>query len=149
MDFLKLLPLLFRLIELAPKIRDGLRGGGSIVDLLRTLGPDILKFIQSIGEQLFPNIPPEGQVEVGALKTFDQVKVRWLQESLNKLGIAVPPLGVDGDYGQKTKDAVAKFQKAHGLLDDGWMGQITEAAIATELAKTPVTPAEPVAPLTS
>jgi hypothetical protein len=49
---------------------------------------------------------------VGALTAFDQVQVRWIQSTLNTLGVASPALEVDGQYGPKTKAAVSAFQIA-------------------------------------
>jgi hypothetical protein len=59
-----------------------------------------------------------------------QVKV--LQQRLNALGTA-PPLKVDGDFGQKTFDAVVAFQTSHFPDDekqwDGKVGPLTWGAI--------------------
>jgi peptidoglycan hydrolase-like protein with peptidoglycan-binding domain len=59
-----------------------------------------------------------------------QVKV--LQQRLNALG-TTPPLKVDGDFGQKTFDAVVAFQKEHFPDDekqwDGKVGPLTWGAI--------------------
>lgn len=135
MDIFKFLPLIFRLIALEPKVVEALRSGASILDLLKTFGPDILSLIQGVGAELFPNLPPADQAAAGALKTFDQTQVRWIQDSMNKLGIASPALVVDGNYGQRTKDAVTKYQTAHSLTADGWAGNVTAAAIQTDLNK--------------
>lgn len=142
MDIFKFLPLLFRLLDLAPKIQEALRTKKPVLDILKQFAPDIISLIQGVGGTLFPNLPAESQVEVGALKAFDQTQVRWIQDSMNKLG-ATPALVVDGDYGQKTKDAVAKFQTAHALVADGWAGKVTATAIQAELNKfaPPVPPA--------
>lgn len=57
----------------------------------------------------------------------------WLQAALNSLG-ALPPLVVDGTYGQETADAVKTFQEANGLVADGRFGPETKAAIESALA---------------
>ena len=68
-------------------------------------------------------------------------EVKTLQAQLNRLG-ASPPLPEDGDFGEKTKDAVKKFQEEHRLIQDGKMGPKTwnaldkalkELALATPL----------------
>jgi uncharacterized protein YcbK (DUF882 family) len=54
-------------------------------------------------------------------------EVKKLQENLNSLGCSC---GIaDGDYGEKTADAVRKFQKKNGLTVDGIAGSKTLAAI--------------------
>jgi lysozyme family protein len=57
----------------------------------------------------------------------------WLQSSINSLGLE-PPLGVDGNYGQQTKLAVAAFQQNYGLEVDGLAGPETIAALKSALA---------------
>lgn len=60
------------------------------------------------------------------------VAVRRLQERLLRLGF--DPLGIDGDFGVNTENAVKAFQRAAGLVDDGQVGPLTWAAItAAEL----------------
>ena len=48
--------------------------------------------------------------------------VVWAQEHLISAGYK---LGVDGDFGRSTRNAVAKFQLAHGLGSDGIIGPET------------------------
>jgi lysozyme family protein len=66
-----------------------------------------------------------------AAGSTDTYSIRWLQESLNKLINA--GLTVDGKYGQSTQDAVKKFQRANGLVEDGWAGVQTQAKIVEAL----------------
>lgn len=48
------------------------------------------------------------------------IDVFWLQRFLNtRYGAG---LVVDGDYGEKTKEAVKHYQKENGLFVDGWAG---------------------------
>ena len=64
----------------------------------------------------------------------ETMSVAWLQESLNQLDDA--DLVVDGDYGEKTREAVRKFQGDRPPLEaDGWAGAATQAVIYDELAK--------------
>ena len=61
--------------------------------------------------------------------------VREMQEDLIKLGYGkyLEPDGADGDFGRNTKTAVQKFQKEHGLDDDGEVGPLTFEAIEKAL----------------
>ena len=58
--------------------------------------------------------------------------VRWIQQSLNKLGAR---LEVDGVNGPGTTAAVKAFQKARSLTADGIVGPATTAAINMALAR--------------
>lgn len=145
MDIFKLLPLLMRILQLLPQIQEAMRSGTSVLALLQKFAPDLISIVQGVGGALFPNLPAQAQVEVGALTAFDQVQVRWIQTSLNTLSLgAAPALEVDGHYGAKTKAAVQAFQTAHGIVADGWAGKITSAAMQTELNKLTPPAAEPV-----
>jgi Putative peptidoglycan binding domain len=55
------------------------------------------------------------------------LQVRELQGALNALGYSVGK--VDGQYGPATKTAVAAFQKAAGLTQDGVFGPLTLNAL--------------------
>lgn len=58
--------------------------------------------------------------------------VKHVQELLNKFGYHDShgnPVASDGDFGQKTKQAVQAFQRAHGLEDDGIIGAKTMEAL--------------------
>lgn len=57
----------------------------------------------------------------------DEVEV--LQHLLNTEGIKVT---IDGDFGQKTHDALVAWQKAHGLVADGIVGPKTWAALGVK-----------------
>ena len=142
MDLFKFLPLLMRLLQILPKIQEAVRSGTSIITLLQEFAPDLIGLIGGVGGSLFPNLIQDNQVKVGALM-MDPVKVRGIQNAINKLGIAT--LETDGLYGQKTKDAVIAFQKAHNVTPaDGWAGDVTWAAMQTEVNKlTPQTQTAP------
>ncbi|MGH8107641.1 MAG: XVIPCD domain-containing protein [Arenimonas sp.] len=58
--------------------------------------------------------------------------VKHVQELLNKFGYRDSqghPITSDGDFGQKTKEAVQAFQRARGLEDDGIIGAKTMEAL--------------------
>lgn len=136
MDFLKFLPYIFQAMELIGPIRQAIRDGVPVLELLKTKGPSLIDFVQSIGKQLFPNLTPENATQAGALIAFDPATVKVVQAQLNHLG-ASPALVVDGHYGNLTKAAVTAFQTAHALTPDGWAGKLTTAALATEAGKLP------------
>jgi hypothetical protein len=53
--------------------------------------------------------------------------VKWVQRQLN--AILLGPLVVDGDYGPATMEAVKRFQKHEGLVNDGILGVKTWAKL--------------------
>lgn len=65
-------------------------------------------------------------------------EVALLQLQLNLKG-ATPLLGVDGDFGSKTKTAVVAFQRAGQLTADGIVGSKTHAALSKGLNLTTIT----------
>jgi peptidoglycan hydrolase-like protein with peptidoglycan-binding domain len=56
-------------------------------------------------------------------------EVRKLQNELNQEGFS---LTVDGQFGAETEAAVKRFQREHGLNDDGIVGPLTWAALFAE-----------------
>ena len=73
-----------------------------------------------------------------SLNLVGDLRVYALQLALTKLGYYSTVL--DGDYGQKTDDAVYKFQRAAGLSKDGDAGPITQAALYSMVTGTTITP---------
>jgi hypothetical protein len=55
---------------------------------------------------------------------YNNTAVRILQETLNNCywNIIGAQLVADGDFGAKTRDALAKAQRSHGIQDDGSYG---------------------------
>ena len=51
--------------------------------------------------------------------------VQKIQEYLNRLNVPSPNLSVDGNYGQRTANAVRAFQASKGLSADGVVGNNT------------------------
>ena len=50
------------------------------------------------------------------------IHTRWLQTRLVELGYSVGRYGIDSVFGQDTKNAVIKFQRDKGLVQDGIVG---------------------------
>jgi hypothetical protein len=57
-------------------------------------------------------------------------EVTQIQKNLRELGLYAGPL--DGKFGGGTEQAVVAFQRAHGLVDDGEVGDITWKALFGE-----------------
>jgi hypothetical protein len=131
---IQLLPIIFRAINVAPQIQEAIRIGTPIVKAVEENAGDLLPLLGQIGKQKFPGIDDKFAPAAAASTMFDPVRVKWLQTALNALG-ANPPLDVDGEYGQKTTEAVTQFQKTHGLVVDGWVGDATHAALQLVLSK--------------
>ncbi len=69
----------------------------------------------------------EGAVVDEVLRFGDRgPDVRRLQEQLNSKGAS---LGIDGDFGEKTLNAVKAFQEKNGLIADGVVGPKTSSAL--------------------
>ncbi len=56
-------------------------------------------------------------------------EVRKLQLLLNSLVFPRPKLGIDGDFGLRTLEALLAFQRSHGLEPDGVAGPKTREAL--------------------
>jgi murein L,D-transpeptidase YcbB/YkuD len=133
---LKLLPIIFRAINVAPQVQQAIRIGTPMVKAVEENAGDLLPLLGQIGKQMFPNIDDRFAPAAAASTMFDPIRVKWLQTTLNVLG-ANPPLDVDGEYGPNTKTAVLEFQKSHGLASDAWAGDLTHAALQLALSKMP------------
>jgi peptidoglycan hydrolase-like protein with peptidoglycan-binding domain len=72
---------------------------------------------------------PGGAMQDGVLRQGeDGTAVRSLQQRLNQLGMRDArgqPLGVDGDFGDRTREAVERFQRSRGIAADGVVGRDT------------------------
>jgi murein L,D-transpeptidase YcbB/YkuD len=132
---IQLLPIIFRAINAAPQIQEAIRIGTPIVKAVEENAGDLLPLLGQIGKQKFPGIDDRFAAAAAASTMSDPVRVKWLQTALNALG-ANPPLDVDGEYGPKTIEAVTQFQKTHGLVVDGWVGDATHVALQLLLSKT-------------
>jgi peptidoglycan hydrolase-like protein with peptidoglycan-binding domain len=134
-EFLKGIPLLMQIMHIKDRVVDHLRAGDSVLKMLRDEGPAVLDVLVKLGDEFFPDVAdPEKKVQAAAMKTFDPSYVKGVQAALNK--VHGSGLKVDGDYGDKTKAAVVKYQKERGIDPaDGWAGKATNAALQAESAK--------------
>ncbi len=139
---IKLLPIIFRAINIAPQIQEAIRIGTPMVKAVEENAGDLLPLLGEIGKQKFPGIDERFAPAAAASTMFDPIRIKWLQTALNVLGTN-PPLDVDGEYGPMTKDAVLQFQKAHDIVADGWAGDVTHAALQLALSKKPIPAAQP------
>lgn len=78
--------------------------------------------------QLFPSVQPVLQGAAAALVANHDL-VKKIQTALNSKMSPSPNLGADGYYGGLTKAAVSDYQRANGLVVDGWAGKATQAAL--------------------
>jgi hypothetical protein len=131
---IKLLPIIFRAINVAPQVQEAMRIGTPIVKAVEENAGDLLPLLAEIGKQKFPGIDEKFAPAAAASTMFDPIRIKWLQTALNALG-ANPPLDVDGEYGPMTKDAVLQFQKAHELVADGWAGDVTHTTLQLALSR--------------
>lgn len=77
-------------------------------------------------------LPTKPSLKKGA----ESSSVQDLQRLLNAAG-ANPQLNVDGQFGQKTLNAVMAFQKARGLVRDGVVGTYTWVALEDKAPSAP------------
>ena len=105
---------------------DGIVGPGTWYELVRLYtGVNALSELRSQGQQFYAiNWSPPGGLEVGDTGE----KVRLLQYMLSILSAhisSIPPVTIDGIYGQATRAAVLAAQRRFGLPETGTVGQQT------------------------
>jgi peptidoglycan hydrolase-like protein with peptidoglycan-binding domain len=79
----------------------------------------------------------------------DGTAVRSLQQRLNQLGMRDArgqPLGVDGDFGDRTREAVERFQRSRGIAVDGVVGRETFRELGEAAREAAVRPDAPTTP---
>jgi len=112
-----------RIFGLTP---DGIVGPGTWYEIVRLYaGVNSLSELRSLGQQFYAiNWSPPGGLEVGDTGE----KVRLLQYMLSVLSAhisTIPPVNVDGIYGQATRAAVLAAQRRFGLPETGTVGAQT------------------------
>jgi peptidoglycan hydrolase-like protein with peptidoglycan-binding domain len=87
-----------------------------------------------VGQQTWSSL--EGNKTASAVTTHPTLmegsvgdEVTYLQELLNKKSRATIP--VDGDFGPSTKQMVEIYQRNHGLVVDGIVGQLSWSSLLT------------------
>lgn len=85
------------------------------------------------GREASPAAAAHKQADDGVMRAGERGQdVRALQQDLNRLGYRDAegrPLSADGDFGERTRQAVQAFQREHRLDDDGVAGPKTLEAI--------------------
>jgi len=135
MDPLTIAQLAFSWGSTIKSILDQAMSNDDVVTKISKLAKPVGDLLSGLGGQLFPDVKPQLQVAAAAMAAFNPDVTKWLQGSLNALVVPSPNLAVDGQYGPKTKAAVAALQTKLGLTVDGWAGQMTQAAISAALTK--------------
>jgi peptidoglycan hydrolase-like protein with peptidoglycan-binding domain len=112
-----------RIFGLSP---DGIVGPGTWYEIVRLYtGVNALSELRSLGQQFYAiNWSPPAGLEVGDTGE----KVRLLQYMLSVLSAhisSIPPVSVDGIYGQATRAAVLAAQRRFGLPETGTVGAQT------------------------
>lgn len=112
-----------RIFGLTP---DGVVGPGTWYEIVRLYtAVNALSELRSLGQQFYAiNWSPPGGLEVGDTGE----KVRLLQYMLSVLSAhisSIPPVNIDGIYGQATRNAVLAAQRRFGLPETGTVGAQT------------------------
>lgn len=102
---------------------DGIVGPGTWYEIVRLYtGVNSLSELRSLGQQFYAiNWSPPAGLEIGDTGE----KVRLLQYMLSVLSAhisSIPPVSVDGVYGQATRAAVLAAQRRFGLPETGTVG---------------------------
>lgn len=99
-------------------------------DYVSTIMNIINKYGLTKYDNLDPNRNPYAEPITNLKMGSKGNRVRWLQYYLNKYGAK---LIIDGVFGQKTKNALIKFQQDHDLIPDGICGPLTRKALVQYL----------------
>ncbi len=118
-------------------IYDAATSNKSVVEEITALSKPVADLLTKFGAEFFPKASPAIAIVGGVIAAFDPNTTKWLQGALNVLLSPSPALAVDGYYGPKTLAAVEQMQTKLGLVVDGLAGKLTQAAIASALAKLP------------
>jgi peptidoglycan hydrolase-like protein with peptidoglycan-binding domain len=94
----------------------------SVLTTIRNFNLTQYDFADDNSAERNPYKPPTGTLKLGVKNEG----VRWLQFELNKYGYS---LAVDGTFGRITRNAVIDYQREHGLVADGIVGQKTLAKL--------------------
>lgn len=126
------LPDMFSLFGLGNSLKtilDSSTTNEGILKGIKELAPKFMPMLESIGAAMFPKADKAIHAIGGIIASFDQNRVRWLQQSVNTLLPDEDDIAVDGIFGPQSLAAVEKCQALLGLKVDGLPGKITQLAI--------------------
>lgn len=130
MDF----SIILSLIGLIGPISSLISTGISVNSIGETIkDPAVQAVFKTVGAKLFPNAAPDMQIAGAVVSTYSPAYNMKVQNLLNSYLKLSPPLEVDGSYGPKTREAAKTAQKKLGVVEDGWAGDVTLAAIQAAL----------------
>lgn len=129
--------LIIKIVAAIGPIQEAIRTGGSVMEIIARIIPELKPLLEALGIKLFPEVKPELSGSAAIDVIFDVEGTKWVQNGLNALGEA-PPLAVDGRYGKMTTAAVKAYQVKKGEAvvgkADGWAGPRTSGALAVDVA---------------
>jgi len=129
--YLKYLPLFYRVAHLLPVLREILAIYRPVIKLGVQLWPKAKANVQVIlNDEELPKLIRQFAEDAEILYGDAMVDTKWIQQTLNKLGVKCR---VDGKYGPETEAAVMIYQQARGLKVDGYAGLATVAAMKIDL----------------
>ena len=93
-------------------------------------GPYLQGKFSDIAREVNNKLGAQTAPQVHVLTKGDEgAEVKWLQETLLKLGYNLGSYGADGEFGSLTQQRVKEFQKKRGLTQDGIVGPQTYAEL--------------------
>ncbi len=108
-----------------------------IKHLLRTFCAVLsaLVLVTAVSYAAFPSVRSELSEQVISSYGSSGAEVRAIQEKLKERGLFT--VGVTGYYGEKTREAVLKFQKQQGISQTGTAGPLTLKALGISIGTIP------------
>ena len=73
-QLIRLLPIIFRLINIAPQIQEAIRTGVPTVKAVEENARDLLPILAQVGKQLFPEVDDKFAPAAAATAMFDPVR---------------------------------------------------------------------------
>lgn len=94
-----------------------------------------LVLVTAVSYAAFPSVRDELSEQVISSYGSSGAEVRAIQEKLKERGLFT--VGVTGYYGEKTREAVLKFQKQQGISQTGTAGPLTLKALGISIGTIP------------